>query len=447
MRNAQTPALRIDCLHLTAGKDVFDHPLRSSLGRRPQAPDAAREAGLRVDQELGGSHHMVTFLDTGDNFDPVATLHAGHHLVHVKAAFSEGDNHPVAARRPDQCFARDAERAGLQRPEDADLGIHVWFQPPFGVIETQPYAQGAGLRVQHRVDVIHLPGEYLPRNVIQPGFGRLPDRHPFSLRLEHLGLQPHTGQICQAHDRRVGLHIHSFANVERGHHTVLGRLYANVLAHFSAGGQGFDVSPHHAQGTQFLLTALPQALVAALQGLQELFLGIQQFRRIQLEQQVPCSHPFAFGFHRQPLDPALGPQVDVADSRLVETDVAGCLDLAPHGPNGGHLGAHSQVVFHRGADSHGSRRVICATIPAFGIDGHQIHAHWRLAGLVAPKIRIHRRHPVQNFRLGRRRPGSSGCRRAGFTAKATAGEIADSQCDRQGQGQNQFVSHPRSPPR
>ena len=71
-------------------------------------------------------------------------------------------------------------------------------------------------------------------------------------------------------------------------------------------------------------------------------------------------------------------------------------DLRLHDAAFGQRRAHAQAVDHLGRDGDGAR-VVGVAGALVRIDRHQIHAHGRFAGFVAPVIRVHGRHPVQRF--------------------------------------------------
>ena len=83
-------------------------------------------------------------------------------------------------------------------------------------------------------------------------------------------------------------------------------------------------------------------------------------------------------------------------SLLVVPHVTHRGDLRMHDTAFGHRRAHAQAVAHLGRDGDGARAVGTAGVP-IRIDRHQIHAHRRFAGFVAPVIRVHGRHPVQRL--------------------------------------------------
>ena len=96
-------------------------------------------------------------------------------------------------------------------------------------------------------------------------------------------------------------------------------------------------------------------------------------------------------------------------SLLVVAHVTHRGDLRVHAAAFDQRRAHAQAVAHLGRDGNGARAVRVAGA-LVRIDWHQIHAHRRFAGFVAPVIRVHGRHPVQSlsfFFL----PAAGGCGR------------------------------------
>ena len=134
-------------------------------------------------------------------------------------------------------------------------------------------------------------------------------------------------------------------------------------------------------------------------------LRVYQRRRIQLEQQLPFLDRVAGRVRREFFDPAVDTRVHVLQRVLVVADVAHGLDMARQRAAFRYGGANAEVVDDRRVDRHDAGR----GVDLIRVHGHEVHAHRRLAGLVAPVVRVHRRNPVEDFASPSSAAASSGC--------------------------------------
>ena len=91
--------------------------------------------------------------------------------------------------------------------------------------------------------------------------------------------------------------------------------------------------------------------------------------------------------------------MDVMHGVFVVFDVADGVDALLQAVAFGQRGAHAEVVRHGGVDAHDAGFVRRPRAGFVGVDRHQVHAHRRLARLVAAIVAVHRRHPVEHFAL------------------------------------------------
>ncbi len=361
-----------------------------------KALEAGPLAGLGVEEELRGGDDPVTGRQAGAHLDETVTVGAELDGDGAKATVAQGEHHAVTVAGAYHGLRRHRQhRVAGGRFED-DAGKHVRPQRAVGVGEAKAQAQGAGHRVQGRVDEIHAPTPLASGVVVRAHADRHAHADPVHLALEHLGLDPHAAEGPDRHERRPRLDVEALADVEFIHKAVMAGGEGHGLAH---GPVGLDC-PH--QRSRYLQRRQPlprgprQVGVVAAQRQHELFLGVNQVRRVQRVERFAGAHGVTGGLNVELLDPAGDPRVHVGQAVLVPAHVAHRAQRRTQHAALDEGRTHAEVVLHGRRDSHRAGGVGAGALARL-IDGHQVHAHGGLARFVAAIGRIHGGHPVQGF--------------------------------------------------
>ena len=326
------------------------------------------------------------------------------------------------------------------RAFDHDPREHVRAQRMRRVVEAQTHFQRARLRVELRIDVVDDAFEDRAGQVVEFDEGALPGSDPGGLPLENLGNDPDLVQLGNRHDLQRWRHVDAFANAEVRDDAVGLRIHADAATDLALLFQSRDFRRSDAQRDEPLPRCAEQRGIVAADGGQVFLLGIDQCRRVKLEQQLPAFHGIAARLRDQPLDPAIDARVHVLQRVLVIADVADRLDTSRQRSSCRDARTNPEVVRHRRVDLDDAG----LRIDLIGIYRDQVHAHRRLARLITTIIRVHRCNPVKDFSLARGHGARAGRR---IDQPAATDENTRDQRGRDCCQQNQGPVHRWSPPR
>jgi hypothetical protein len=207
-------------------------------------------------------------------------------FVHAPQGYSDGFETPLTQGQYDAVLVAGADHRlprHHQRLDIADrmylhLGVHVGLEYTALIGETQAHPQGAGFFFKGGVDVIHPTLPLATREVIQGHADQLAHLHLRRLSLEDLRLHPHVIQCTHRHQGGARHDVKALADIQVVNHPALGRAKGNGLAHLALAFQLGDEFRRQLQCKQAVPRRLHQAFITALEGQQQLFLGIDQLR-------------------------------------------------------------------------------------------------------------------------------------------------------------------------
>ncbi len=249
------------------------------------------------------------------------------------------------------------------------VAVHRGPQQHAGVGQLDAHARRARARIERRVDEHDLAGEGLVGIGDDAQFRLLAEMHEAELLLEHVGKNPHRGQVGDLEQHLAGHETHALHARLLQHHAARARAIgeqpprlAFLLQRLQLLVGDFPVAqaPQHAVGEplhhRLRLGSARRQVPGAAQGDQVLLLRRDEVRAVYLHQRLAARDRLAGGVDVQLLDPALEARRDLVEQPLVRLDGA-------HGAHGAaqlarldRFAAHAEELHLVEADFHRSRR-------------------------------------------------------------------------------------------
>ena len=214
---------------------------------------------------------------------------------------------------------------------------HLRLELAVGIGDVQPHFHGAGCGVEHRVDKKDPPFEGFTGIRLGIKFDRLPKADPFQIRFVGIEHHPHLGKIGDGINRRAGIDIHAFGGIAADHHSADRRIDRQMVGGGSPLLDLTDLTIGQSPQTQLLprrLQGIANQRTApgagATQGLQQLLLGGNQLRTVEIHQMIILPHRRAGIIDEHIVDPSRHPGRNIFQAGFVVIDLAGHVDLRLH---------------------------------------------------------------------------------------------------------------------
>ena len=398
------------------------------------------DIGFGIDQELRRGHDAFAAVEAAANRDAITGLHANAHRLRTESTVADVDDDTVDDAAADHGFARHVDDVVHGAPFDHDTREHVWPQCQRLVVEAQAHLERARLGIEFGVDVVDDAFEYRAGQIVEFHGRPLPGLHPGHLALEDLGDHPDLVELCNRHHLERRRHVDPLAHAEVCDDAIVLGDYAYPARYGAIFFEARNLGIRDTERQESFSRCGLERCVVALQRGQVLLLCVHQRWRIDLEQELATLDRIAARLGLEPFDPAVDTRVHVLHRILVVDDVPDRLDASGQRSSGRNARTNPEVVRHHGIDPDDAG--LC--IDLIGVHRHEIHAHRRLAGPVAPVIRVHRRDPVQNLALAAR-SGRPVAMRVALPLAAEQ-ETGKQQQDRSRQV-GQYSVHRENPPR
>ena len=214
------------------------------------------------------------------------------------------------------------------------------------------------------------------------------------MAFKYLANHPDSVQRSNCHHLSVWPDEHTFSHVQIGYVTGGRGIDAHTLSSFTAGLELINLLAGDAKGQQIIAGCLFHATIVHAPCQQVFLLGVHQVGGIEFEEPLPLIHRVADSFDGQIFDPAGDTAVEMHQFVLGVGHPAYGFDGQLHLALSGFTGPHAEAGDNAWADADAA---IVAAVLILLIDRHQVHAHGRFAGLVAPIIGVHGSYPIQWF--------------------------------------------------
>jgi len=372
-----------------------------------QLPAARREHGLgrhRQHALLGGLGFRCTGHSLQRHVADVAVTRLIAHYVGMHRA-------DVFSLQP----CRGWPAVGQDRRAEQGLGVHAGLEPAFRVLHDDSNSYGSRRVVEHWLDEPHHTRQRPMRFAFDRHLHRLARFDPGEFRFVDLGHQPYMAQVGDRVERFSLLDVLPVADVLLDHRPADRRVDGHVGLR-SAGPQQFidlgvgnapQLQPAAGAGCQRCAQAAAsrlQRFFAAI-GREELLLGADQFRAVDLDEMLAHANRRARKVGENPVDTPVDPSGDLGHTGLIQL----------HSADGSQLFVE-RLSREFGRDHTGHRARVLAerqfcrrtAIAAFH-DGGQIHAAERAdIGMIHADLRVHGTCVPGSFRAGFRSQGRRG---------------------------------------
>ena len=335
----------------------------------------------------------------------------------LEPAAAQRHNDHAAAPGPQHRLARNRHRTPHDHRVEDHRGEHPLAQAAVRIRHGDLDRQGPGLFRQFGFDELDRAADRLAREVGKGHLGLGAGTDPHHLVLEDLDRQPQrgdVGDVVRLHSRRhrhalEARHpFHDQSPCRRGH-----RQRAEDLARFLEAGDLIrgDVPEREPRPSRFhqSLGMKPGVVRRVAQSgrvpdrRQKFMRGLDQLRRVDLEQPLALRHRLADVVDVDLLDPAVVLRRHGDHPLLVVLQVADGPDLVPEIPLLHHPRPDVHVLDHDRVDRDG-RSGAERLLRLVGVDRHVVHSHFVLGRHGRGDRRIHR-IPVEDdlaFAAGRR---------------------------------------------
>ena len=394
--------------------------LQLDLGRRCAQllhRDAA-QAGLGIEQELSGGDHLLALLQPFENLRVACGLLAQAHFQRTVTPFALGEHHQGAATAANHRLARHQQHIALGRASQTHLGGQPRTQATVGIVQRDPYAQGAAVQVGLRQNGLDAPAQHFAGKGRQPRLDHLAGMQAQGFGFRHRHLQPYAAQAVDSGQGLAGHQVHALAHIELLQHPGNGAGHRPQRLYFAAALEAGDQCRRHAGQAQTLARRRQQRRIAGITQGQVVFLGADPGRHQQVGQGRAGLEQILGGAGVDPFDEAASTRLHHGDIAAVEGQVTDRFQAVIQCPAGHRCQAHAEVLGDARIDADGG-----AAATLFGIARHQLHIHkGRLARLVELLLRHHRVVPIEHLALA---CGTGLCRSDGRVVSATHGLLGE----------------------
>ncbi len=157
---------------------------------RSDPAELGGQTGLRIEHKLRTGHHLIAHFQATEDLHLIGILSAKLYPHRLILSASSAHHHPVKLTAVDHRLARDKQAGlaciGLQ----LQLGIHIGLKPLISIIELNSDLQGAALRIQLGIDVIHFPLPKLARIAVNLHHSTMAKGKLLGLGFKQLSNQP-----------------------------------------------------------------------------------------------------------------------------------------------------------------------------------------------------------------------------------------------------------------
>jgi hypothetical protein len=186
-----------------------------------------------VDQEFAGGDYLLAGLHTLEHLHHALRTDTGADGTRLELAGCAYHVHLLPLAGTYHGLGRDHDGVDLALGMDGDVRIQVRLQQQVGIVELQPYLDGACLRFDIRVDVADLPAEHAARNGRELHLHRVAGADPGHLVFVHVCQHPDPRQVGQHVELGGWRHVLPLARTDPDDHAVKGRMDMQVFLHLA----------------------------------------------------------------------------------------------------------------------------------------------------------------------------------------------------------------------
>jgi len=311
------------------------------LGRGPHRRCRRFQLTLGIDEKHARRHDPFTRLEAARDRGTVVEAFADGDASGLQVPVSQIDEHRLSIAGIEHGVGRHRQ---LRRRRNAELDVdeHVGLHSHAGIGCVQANLQCAGHGIDLRLDVIDLGRQRGPGSIGECHLGVAADLDRHDVGLEYVSHDPHMAQVGDRVQVAVGRDSLIREGLPFRDEAAHRRLDGDAPNRLTGAKHLFDLTVAQIPELESPLRRFEQGFavrrgrreriavhqVARAGGQQELLLGGEHLGAVDGEHRLPLGHRGAGKVHEDLLNPAFDAGVNVADSRLVGSNLADRADRA-----------------------------------------------------------------------------------------------------------------------